>query len=62
MAQRVLLSGGSKLIRLATSRTGLAGYQCVSFFLAPDRIAYDRVDTAVNDRPVTVTPSMQDAP
>ena len=55
MAQRVLLSGGSKLIRLA-------GYQCVSFSLAPDRIAYDRVDTAVNDRPVTVTPSMRDAP
>jgi hypothetical protein len=56
------LSSGSKLIRLATSRMGSEGRQCVSFFLSPGHTTYQRVNTTVNDRPVTVTPPIQDAP
>lgn len=61
MAQCAQLSGGSKLIRLASSRTG-PGRQCVSFFLSPGLTTYQRVNTTVNDKPVTTMPPTQDAP
>lgn len=64
IAQRVQLSvrGGSKLIRLARSRTGPAGRQCVSFFLSLGHTTYQRINMTVNGKPVTITPPTQDAP
>jgi hypothetical protein len=64
MAQGAQLPGGLKLIKLAGSQTG-PGRQCVSVFLSrvsPARTTYQRVNTTVNNKPVTVTPLMQDSP
>jgi Auxiliary Activity family 9 (formerly GH61) len=50
------------MIRLAGCQTGPAGFRCVSFLLLPGHTTYQRVNTTVNDKPVTVTLPMQDAP
>jgi len=62
MAQRAQLSGGLKLIRLPRSRMGPARRQCVSFFLPPGHATYQRVNTTVNDKPVTATPPTRGLP
>lgn len=64
MTQHTQLSGGSKSIRLARSRTG-PEHQCVSFSPSLGHETYQRVNNTVGNKPVNVTSptqERQDAP